>query len=38
MTKRRVYVYELRIQIPLVCFDLQIKMIYVYINEFAIWK
>lgn len=36
MTKRPVYVYELRIQIPSIRFDLQMQMVYVYINEFAV--
>lgn len=36
MTKRPVYVYELIIQIPLIRFDLQMQMIFVYINEFAV--
>lgn len=36
MTKRTVYVYELRIQTPSTCFDLQTQTNYIYISEFIV--
>ena len=36
MTKRAVYVYELRIQTPSMCFGLQTQIVYIYISEFAV--
>lgn len=36
MTKRKVYVYELRIQTPGMCFGLQTQIVYIYTNEFVV--